>query len=219
MAKVMMRCPYNWHQEIDTGIDIPREQGLKGFGNKVIECKVCKNHHFLRRLYFEGDAVTAAETDVYALDVAYGFAGEIGVLISVMALIEDYLAMLLAKLTGVSGHDARVTMGTFYNFSHRVDLLEFLARQDSKDAELQKAVLHFVKRIRAANDIRVRYAHAKYSVGVELKVHVEPFYGDARKKKKTIVMTADEVARDVESVKAVSRALHAFVHRGEFPRD
>ncbi len=218
MSRVMMRCPYNWTQEIFTGIDIPRKGALAGFGNKVVECPICKNHHYLRRLYFEGDPVTPAETDVYALDVAYGFAGEVGVLISVMALIEDYLAMLLAKLTGADGNDARITMGTFYNFSHRVDLLEHLAQQESKDSELRKDILSFVKKIREANNARVKYAHAKYSVGAELKVHVEPFYGDARKKKKTIVMAVDDVARDVELVKAVSRELHGFLYRGERPK-
>ena len=217
MPRVMMRCTYS-NKEFPTGLDRARQQGLKGLAEKVIECPYCSNHHYLRRLYFEGDQISDSHTDVYALDVQYGFAAEIGVLISVMAMIEGYLPALLAKLTSISGEEASITMGTFYNFTHRVDLLEILAKQGRHGAEISEDVLFLAKRIRAANNIRIKYAHAKYSVGSEMKVWVEPFYGDARKKPQTIIMTSDDVAQDVETVKSITRQVHAYLHRGERPK-
>lgn len=95
MARVMMRCPSNWTREFFTGFEIPRKQGLRGLGNEVVKCPLCSKHHYLRRLYFEGDEKPEYEgsdriTSVSDLDVAYGFAAEIGVIISEMGLIESY---------------------------------------------------------------------------------------------------------------------------------
>lgn len=214
---VMMRCTYNLAREIDTGIERPRKRGLHGLADLSIECPYCLKSHYLRRLYFQGDEPPAGTFDVYALDYAYGFAGEIGVLISVMALIEDYLAELLVKLTGMSAESARTTMGTFFNFSHRVDLLELLA--ETAEPDLKKDVLKLTRRIRSANNLRIKYAHAKYEIAEQGRgrdvVVVTPFYGDARKKRNPEIMTEDDIARDVATVKEVSRMIRAYLSYGE----
>jgi hypothetical protein len=215
MARVMMRCTHNWKREIFTGVDIPYKQGLKGLGNKLVACPACHNPHYLRRLYFEGDPPHERATDVYALDVAYGFAGEVGVIISVMAMIEGYLPLLLMKLTGMSQPHASTTMGTFYNFSHRLDLLEMVSETASADTRKDFSIM--IKRVRSANNLRVKYAHAKYSVAHE-RVHVTPFYGDARKKPKTDIMTIDDVSADLNAVKAAAEMLHAYLYRNERPQ-
>src|SRR5258708_1120490 len=98
MPRIMIPCPYDCYQEFFTGFDRPKNDGLKGLGNRVVQCPVCNGHHYLRRLYFEGEEAPgnkASEriTSISALDVAYGIAGEIGVLIGEMALIETYLPM------------------------------------------------------------------------------------------------------------------------------
>jgi hypothetical protein len=220
MPMVMMRCTYNWTREINTGIDRSRKQGLGGLADISFECPLCGKSHYLRRLYFEGDTPPPGVTDVYALDHAYGFAGEVGVLISVMALMEDYLAQLLVKLTNLTLADAKTTMGTFYNFSHRVDLLQHLAQ--STNADLKKDISIIADKLRLANNLRVKYAHALYSVGKDAAdrqtVHVTPFYGDARKKPVTLIMYTDDVAKDVESVKAVASLIHAYLYRAERPK-
>jgi hypothetical protein len=220
MPMVMMRCASNWGQEIDTGIERTRKQGLKGLGHLVIDCPFCDFHHHLRRLYFQGDPPTEGTTDVYALDCAYGFAAEVGVIISVMALIESYLPELLVRLTGMPKAAAAITMGTFYNFSHRVDLLALIAA--SADTDVRRDILKLAKRIRTANNVRVKYAHAMYSVGKDENgkqtVHLVPFFGDARKPQQTIIMYDDDVAGDVETVKGIKRQIHAYLHRNERPK-
>ncbi len=151
-VKVMMRCTHNWNIEFFTQLDIPRKKGLKGLGNKIVTCPHCGQPHHLKRLYFAGD--DPGPQGNYALDVAQSFAAEIGVLISISALIEGHLPRMLSKLTGISVEDANMTMGTFFNISHRLDLLQLIAETRPKESEVRKDILYLVKQIRKANDIR-----------------------------------------------------------------
>lgn len=216
MPRVMMRCTDDWDKEFFTGVDRPRKEGLKGLGNKVVECPRCGNPHYLRRLYFEGDKVEPGPLiDIYALDVAYGAAGEIGVLIGCMAMIELYFPELLAKLTNMTLDDAKITTGTFFNFSHRIDLIELITESRPK-SEMKSDFLILCKKIRKANNVRLKYAHARYSVAHE-KIHVEPFFGDTRKKPKFEFLTVDDISDDLEVVKSAVRAIHQFLYRGKRP--
>lgn len=212
----MMRCPHSWHQEIFTGVERTLKEGLRGLGHRAVGCRICGHPHYLKRIYFEGTPAPDNVTDIYALDCATSFSSEIGVLISVMAMIEGYLPELLVKLSNMKIQAAQITMGTFFNFSHKIDLIEFLANQlDDKDA-FRKDMLVLASKIRKANVVRVKYAHAKYGVAHD-KVHVTPFFGDARKKQERIVMTIDDICADVEIVKDAARQTHAFLYRGETP--
>ena len=222
MAKVMMRCPADWYKEFFSGIEVPRKQGLKGLGNTVVACPICKKHHYLRRLYFEGDEKPGNEAsrkiiDVSALDVAYGFAGEIGVIIGEMALIEGYFPKLLIKLIPMSEADAFIIMGAPFNFSNRVDLIELIAKSRGAHSEIKEDIVLLGKKMRAANNIRVKYAHARYSVAHE-KIHIVPFFDDPKKSQQTIITTTDDVMSDLELIKEIKDQLHGYIYRNERPK-
>lgn len=165
-------------------------------------------------------ASEVAKFDV-ALEHVPEFSAQVGVLISCFALVEEYVPHLVAKLTAMPHNDAWIIVNSYQSFSHRIKLLDELVGSGAHPTDLAP-YRHFVSTLSAANAIRNRYAHARYSTGMRdetgrREVILQEFPSDVKKKPRSRHMKLKHVAADVKEIKQIICDLHAFVYRGELP--
>jgi len=222
MPRVMMRCPYDWRREFFTGEERSRGEGLSGLGNNVAACPVCNGHHYLRRLYFEGDEKPGADAsarvaNVSNLDAGYGFAGEIGVIVGHLTIAEMYLPPLLRKIVGMSQTQSEIIIGSFFSYSQKLNLLENLTAKVS-DKVKRSDLTKIIKKLRRAGVIRDKYAHARYGLSVSHdKMYMEEYFSDAKKKGAAKALTIDDFCDDNEEVKSITNLVHGYLYGNERP--
>src|SRR3954451_24129351 len=107
MTRVLMRCPSYPKKLIDLNLDLPLETSLEKYKKKAIACPHCGRTHRLKWLFFSGREHEDDSAHWVALDGAPDFAAEVGVLMSCASLVEAHIPELLAKITGLSGTQAR----------------------------------------------------------------------------------------------------------------
>jgi hypothetical protein len=100
----------------------------------------------------QGDKPANTAVQTYPLDIEYGFAGEVGVLIGDMGLIETYLPELLAKITDMSKDDASITLGTL-TLAGRISLVRRLVLR-RKQSQLRTDVMVLVGKLGRAKELR-----------------------------------------------------------------
>jgi hypothetical protein len=126
-------------------------------------------------------------------------------------MVEWYLPQLMMTV-GIGYPDALIIAGHFQSFSVRIDLLQAIANTRDPDDPITQAVEEFIPRMRAANAIRNKYAHAQYGEGAtQDSIVIMPFSGDAKKKDQTHTETIDDVVGDVNFLKALSCDLSDFI--------
>lgn len=161
-----------------------------------------------------------AKSEVKAYRVALedipDFAAQVGVLLSLFAILEGYVPQLIARLTGMSDKDSFVSANSFMSFSHRIDLLESYVGHRPDNTET-KPYRHFVETLREANMLRNRFAHGLYSTTSSSQVIIKSWTNDARRKTRTERYNLDRLSADVARIKFIICELHGFIYRNEHP--
>ncbi|WP_373505094.1 hypothetical protein [Aestuariivirga sp.] len=208
MAKVMMRCTTT-NLEFFTGLDIPRKSGLRGLPIETVDCPHCKHYHYLRLPYFEGDYV-----DDNAAGGVLGnpaFAIEVGYIITSAVFMESYIPQVYAKVTGLTGSDAIVTLGAFPSTSTKISLLEVIRNLQPENSDLRKDLTILCEKFRTCSTLRNFYAHAKFNCGKGNIISIIPFFGDSRKPPTGIVKTIDEVRDDSEFMRKTQFMIREYL--------
>jgi predicted RNA-binding Zn-ribbon protein involved in translation (DUF1610 family) len=210
VPRVMIVCQETG-RDVSTGIELAEGSHLTGHAARVFQCPACGKQHAVRRPFFENIGPTAFDKYWVALDRRPLIAAEIGVLISCAATVEWYLPQLIMKF-GVGYPDALIVAGYFQSFSVRIDLLQAIAKTRDPNDPITEAIQKFIPRMREANAIRNKYAHAQYGLGAtEDSIVIMPFSGDAKKKDQTHTETIDDVVGDVNFLKALCSDLSDFI--------
>ncbi len=157
-----------------------------------------------------------AEEYSVALEDSPEIAALIGVIISCLAAIEHTLPFLLKKITGMHLDYATATLGLL-RMETRLLLLSSLANVDETPPANKAAIQNLVDRLKAANTLRNKYAHATYGAGPGAMIMV-PYYSDTKQKVKQLMqITADTVRADLVEIKEAICQLEAFVHQDKMP--
>lgn len=150
-----------------------------------------------------------------ALDAATDYAIQVGLIISLFALVENYVPFALEKMTGIKRADARAIAGVFRAFSNKIDLLHQLNRNQN---DVQRVVYsHYKGLFSEANKIRNKYAHATYSyAGTHFKL--QTYSGDYNRSPEIIDSTLENFASDAATLRRIINDLHGFYYRNEIPK-
>ena len=216
MAKVMIFCTRTG-KPLDTGLDLPLGTSLKGYAKHRVSCPHCKGEHGVRRPYFESEGPGEIGRYSVALDCEPIFAAEVGVLLSCFALVEGYMPKIMSKLTGISENDSATIVGSFTNFSSKIELIDALSK--NRDSNLDKeAIDKLFTKIREANSLRNIYAHSQYSITFHDDFVINSFLHDTKKKSKKQTKSLDDIVEDVNSLKRTIHVIHGYIHRNEKPQ-
>lgn len=202
MAKVLMRCPVKGDEnsgEFDTGLDIPRKQGLASIGGAMISCPICGEYHYIRKAYFLGDDPGIQRYE--GLEGAPAYAIEIGIILGMASFMEVYVPQIYSKLSGMDSSSG-VVFGAISSISQKIGVLEAYLPllKDNRKADF-KALSVLIKKLRECASIRDFYAHAKYNRGgYPDSISMLPFFGDSRKKAHAISLTLERARSDAETI-------------------
>jgi hypothetical protein len=125
MSRVMMWCG-RVGKTVPTGIDLPFGSPLTGHAEQKFICVGCGHAHACRNLFFEEDGPTEVDKHWFALDLLPDVAAEVGVLVSMFAMIEFYIPWYFQSLTGIDSGDAMMVMGYFKSFGDKIELLQLI---------------------------------------------------------------------------------------------
>lgn len=150
-----------------------------------------------------------------ALDSGADYAAQVGLIISLFAIVESYVPYALERMTGMSRADARSIAGVFRAFSNKIDLLHQLSRNRDK---VQRVVYsHYKGLFSESNKIRNKYAHATYSYArTHFKLHT--YSGDYNRSPEIIDSTLQGFVGDSKRLRFIINDLHGFYLRNEIPK-
>lgn len=130
----------------------------------------------------------------------------VGCIISQFALTEMEVPRLLAKLTGMRKDDAHAVVGVFRAFSNRIDLLAEVIKRRAEGSHDRIIYGYFKGRLKEANTIRNRYAHATYAGG-KGKIKLIPFSGDHNRAPEIIEISPKSVKADLLKIATINYEL------------
>jgi hypothetical protein len=218
MSRVMMWCA-NKNRPTFTGLELPHGSSLKGYVHRKFACERCNHEHLVRNPWFEEDGPSPVDAYFVALDGAPEIAAEIGIMMSMLAIVESGFPHALHRLTSLSVGDATVIMNFFRSFSDKTELLKLIvANRDPSTPDKPRGseiseLPSLISTVNAANTIRNKYAHAMYGVTVKRGALVMPYRSDIRKKSVPgVEMALEEIVEDVRKVRAAAVAMHAYAH-------
>jgi len=168
--------------------------------------------------FSENEAVLIRETKAYnvALDGEPVYAALVGSIISMFALIEDYVPKLLTLLTGLSDQDSRAIVGTFRSFSNRLDLLKAIYKPRGDRSVDATVGQHYVGLLTDANRIRNKYAHATYGTTGK-SIRIKTFSSDYARDTEIFDQKADDFENDIKRLRRITAELHGLIYRDEIP--
>lgn len=150
-----------------------------------------------------------------ALDAGTDYATQVGLIISLFALVEGYVPYALEKMIGIKRADARSIAGVFRAFSNKIDLLHQLNRNQGK---IERVVFsHYKGLFSEANKIRNKYAHATYSYA-RTHFKLQTYSGDYNRSPEIIDGTLADFVSDATTLRRIINDLHGFYVRNEIPR-
>ncbi len=215
MPRVLTLCPRT-AVVIDTGLSLPLDAPLGKLAKTRVHCHRCDSTHGIRRPFFEGHGPSEFHKYIVALDAEPNFAAEVGVLISLFALVEMYMPRLMAKITGLDEEMAFTILSRFAKFSDRIDLLKSLSKIQPKTHARDKGLLQkLLPRIRHINTLRNKYAHATYGITFDDDYMVTAFQSSGKPKETR--KSLHDVVADVNTFKHLICDLHGYVYRDEEP--
>lgn len=174
--------------------------------------------------FHENEEKIAHETSVYSVALDGGpepdggleprFAAQVGVIISLFALVEGYVPMLLQKLTGLDARDAQSLASVPRSFTTRLELIEAVCKPRGAGSIDAIVATHFVQQFREANRIRNRYAHATYSTTRQTIV-LSTFSSDFNREPEHLTLRLDQFKADGDKLRRIICELHALTYRNE----
>jgi hypothetical protein len=215
MARVMMTCPYDG-KEIDTGLDLPRDDALTKYAKRTATCSHCHRISPLRLLYFHGAGPMEIHRYHVPLDSHRDFAAEIGIFISCFALVEGYLTKLLSDLIGSSEKDAWTIIGR-HQAGERIQLLQALATLRPSSDTKRIAIERFAPRLTSATAVRNKYAHSQYASTFGGAIVVSSWLHDSKRKAKNDTETLAKIVGEVTTIKGLLNDLHGYIWRNAMP--
>jgi hypothetical protein len=189
---------------VATGIDIPYGSPLTGYAQHKFTCEACGHVHAARNLFYERDPPLSVDRHWVALDLVPDIAAEIGILVSMFALIEFYMPWLFEGLTRSRSTDSAVVMGYFKSFGDKIELLEWIIKTRLEETDTSKAIKLCLPNLKEANSLRNKYVHARLSLGAHDELHLEPFAADVRRKPRTEIKSLEQVAEDVRRMRTIA---------------
>ena len=130
----------------------------------------------------------------------------VGCIISQFALTEMEVPGLLGKLTGMRGDDAHAIVGVFRAFSNRIDLLAEVIKRRAEGSPERIIYGYFKGRLKEANAIRNKYAHATYAGGKDQMVLI-PYSGDHNRAPEFIEISPGSVKADLLKIATINYEL------------
>ncbi len=219
MPEVQTWCPKKG-VAVSVGMVLPKKSKLTGYADRALApCPACGGEHPWRNLFLEGEGPARADRYWVALDQRRDIAAEIGILISCFAVIESFFPKLLKRFTGASGQDASAIMGAIPTTEGKKELLNIIQNNRGDEvSDARSAMEIIVRKLGAAIKIRNQYAHAQYGLGAGSLIHINPFFGDMRRKTPaTLKKNIDDISADVRAIKELICEISEYVAHGTMP--
>lgn len=148
-----------------------------------------------------------------ALDNNRDIASEVGLLLNCYSLIELYMFVVFAKLSGNSRDESRVILGNVNGFNHRMSVLRDLL-DNNTDQKVDKGLTaEIFDRVEECGRISNKYAHSIYSqpsVTSEEEWRIGSRSGGVRKTKIFEYVSLESIRNERDLLRQTIRDLNYF---------
>jgi len=139
----------------------------------------------------------------------------VGMIITNFAHIERELPTIVERMTGLAWADAVTIFAEFRAFSVRLGVLSALLKLRDDQSHDKIIYSHCKGLLKEANDLRNRYAHAKYAKGQVMQML--PYPNDLLGPEKWTEIPLDAAKADKARVSTILWELFAILHQKKLP--
>lgn len=147
------------------------------------------------------------------IESAPQIAEKVGLIIATFALIEPQLPKLYSWITNMSKEDANASLSCIRSFAARLEIVEATLTNHTDTAKAHAVATWFCKQLKAANNLRNRYAHAHYRYLSEGSVNILP-YGN---RDKASVITLEAIEGDISALRKLAGQFFELFRLGAVP--
>ena len=140
----------------------------------------------------------------------------VGMIITNFAHIERELSTIVERMTGLAWADAVTIFAEFRAFSVRLGLLSALLKLRDEKSHDRIVYSHCKGLLKEANELRNRYAHAKYAKGKVMQML--PYPNDLLGPEKWVDIPPEAIKADKARVSTILWELFAILHEKKLPK-